>query len=172
MKLNNFDYNKILTHAKYLIKINKHILGNRLSAEDVASDVYIKHSETGKEVEKITRDIVITETRRLIAIKQQSKSKKRFVEKKCKSCKKSKELDQFYELKNKDLNFKYYSQYCKACESERKKEYINKVGRNNYNEKRRNNYKSNTKAKQLAHLRYLKFKNKINSVSVCQKPDC
>jgi hypothetical protein len=168
MKVNNFNYDKVLTHAKYLIKMNKHILGNRLTSDDVVSEVYIKHCETGKEIEKLTRNIVITETRRLIAIKQQNSNKKIFVEKKCKSCKEIKPANQFYELQNKDLGFKYYSLYCKACESERKKEYINKVGRNNHNKKRREQYKNNLRAKELANLRYLKFKNK-NKLSLLSK---
>ncbi|MFN9518467.1 MAG: hypothetical protein ACK574_01905 [Bacteroidota bacterium] len=168
MKVNNFNYDKILTHAKYLIKMNKHILGNRLNPDDVVSEVYIKHCETGKEIEKLTRDIVITETRRLTAIKQQNSTKKRFIEKKCKRCNEIKPCNEFYQIYNKDLGFTYYSLYCKACESERKKEYINKVGHNNHNKKRREQYKNNLRAKELAHLRYLKFKNK-NKLSLLSK---
>ena len=163
MKVNNFNYDKILTHAKYLIKMNKHILGNRLNPDDVVSEVYIKHCETGKEIEKLTRDIVITERRRLTAIKQQNSTKKRFIEKKCKRCNEIKPCNEFYQKYNKDLGFTYYSLYCKICESVRAKEYREKYGIDNHNKKRRKQYKNNLRAKELAHLRYLKFKNKNKS---------
>ena len=71
-------------------------------------------------------------------------------------------------INNKDLGFTYYSLYCKICESVKRKEHREKYGIDNYNKKRREQYKNDLRAKELAHLRYLKFKNK-NKLSLLSK---
>ena len=159
---NRFCYKKILNHAKCLIDRNKYILGSAVKPEEVVSEVFLRLSEKVNDTEKLARDIVLTEVRRVMANRQKRISRHNIIHKKCNNCNETKETTEFYKRYDCRTGLHYFDSYCKPCEIQRRLKYVSKIGRQEHNERRRERYKNDTRAKVLAHKRYLKYKSKKN----------
>jgi hypothetical protein len=163
-KLLNID-DVPMTQEKYVQYLNSYstlmvgrnlstFIRNTMNGNDFVAMAFEKGFKTYDQAVTIIRGDVITEKRRLLAdLQHRGKLNHRHVNKTCKCCKEPKPLDEYYPALDARTGFAYYFSKCKECVLATK-------STESYKAKRRELYANDDRAKQLARVRYERFKNK------------
>jgi hypothetical protein len=148
-------YKHLHNYATIMVAKNlSQYTNNMLNADDFVATAFTEQCSNYDDAIKIIRNAVITEKRRLIGdLQRNGKLKNKHTDKVCKSCKQSLPLDLYYSVTDYRIGFMYYTSKCKTCILHTKNTQKN-------NAQRRLKYANDYRAKQLARLRYLKFKKK------------